>query len=43
MRYWKVQWTDAEGKKQLSDPIEKWTDAEMFRRAIGGAAELLRY
>ena len=43
MRYFKVQWTDAEGNKQLSAPIEKWTDAEMYRREIGGDAELLRY
>ncbi len=43
MRYWKVQWTDAEGNKQQSAPIEKWTDAEMYRRQIGGDAELLRY
>ena len=43
MRYFKVQWTDADGNKRLSDPIEKWTDAETYRREIGGDAELLRY
>ena len=43
MRYWKIKWTDAEGETQLSEAIEKWTDAEMYRREIGGNAELLRY
>ncbi len=42
-RYFRVQWTDAAGNKQLSEPIGKWTDAEIFRREIGGDAELLRY
>lgn len=43
MRYFKVQWTDDDGNTQLSDPIEKWTDAELYRLEIGGDAELLRY
>ena len=43
MTYYRVQWTDADGNKQLSDPIEKWTDAEMYRREIGGDAVLLKY
>lgn len=42
MRYWRVLWTDAEGE-HFSDPIEKWTSAELYRREIGGDAELLRY
>lgn len=43
MRYWRVHWTDSEGLDHFSDPIEKWTDAELYRREIGGNAELLRY
>jgi hypothetical protein len=27
----------------LSDPIEKWTAAEIYRRELGGNAELLQY
>lgn len=42
MRYWRVFWTDEAGE-HFSDPIEKWTDAEIYRREIGGSAELLRY
>lgn len=43
MRYFKIMWTDQTGTRQFSDPIEKWTDAELYRRAIGGDAELLSY
>ena len=43
MRYWKVQWTDKTGAIQLSDPITRWTDAETYRREIGGDAALLRF
>ena len=43
MRYWKVIWTDAQGNKQMSAPISKWTEAELYRREIGGDAQLLRY
>lgn len=43
MRYWRVCWLDAEGVEHLSDPIQKWTDAELYRRQIGGNARLLRY
>ena len=42
MKYFRITWTDENGQ-HISDPIEKWTDAEMFRREIGGNAELLRY
>lgn len=42
-KYWKVQWTDSEGNKVLSSPISKWTDAEMYRREIGGDAELVSF
>ena len=43
MRYFKVTWTDKNGSRQFSDPIEKWTNAEHFRREIGGDAEILHY
>jgi len=43
MRYFKVIWTNSTGARQLSDPITKWTDAEMYRREIGGDAEILSY
>jgi len=34
MRYFKIEMTDANGNKTLSDPICKWTDAEMYRREV---------
>ena len=34
MHYYRVFWTDADGTRQRSDPILKWTDAEMYRREI---------
>lgn len=43
VRYFRVMWTDSDGKKVFSDPIDKWTDAEMYRREIGGDAEVLSY
>jgi hypothetical protein len=43
MRYFKVSWTNGAGQRVYSDPIQKWTDAETYRREIGGDAELLRY
>ena len=42
-RYFKVMWTDAGGAVQFSTPLDKWTDAELYRREIGGDAEILRY
>lgn len=43
MRYYRVRWIDQAGVEHLSDPIEKWTYAELYRREIGGNAELLQY
>jgi hypothetical protein len=41
--YFKVYWTDADGVGRFSDPISKWTDAELFRREIGRDAQVIRY
>lgn len=41
-RYWRVQWT-CHGVLMLSDPLPTWLDAEMYRREIGGDAEILGY
>ena len=43
MKYYKVTWMDANGENVFSDPIEKWSDAETYRREIGGDAVILRY
>ena len=43
MRYYRVCWTNEEGVKEYSMPLEKWTDAELSRRAIGGDAEVIDY
>lgn len=43
MRYYRVIWNDENGAEKLSAPIEKWTDAELYRREIGGNAKLLQY
>lgn len=42
MRYFRVMWTDANGT-HYSDPLPTWIDAEMYRRAIGGDAAILKY
>jgi hypothetical protein len=31
MRYFRIFWIDANGVCQQSDPITRWTDAEMYR------------
>ena len=43
MHYYRIQFSDTSGAVCLSDPITTWTDAELYRRAIGGDATLLRY
>jgi hypothetical protein len=40
MHYFRVTWIE-DGVVKLSDPIDKWTDAEIYRRAVGG--EILSY
>lgn len=42
MRYFRVYWCDASGPN-YSDPLERWTDAEEYRRTIGPHAEILKY
>lgn len=42
MRYWRVYWHDADGE-HYSPPMPSWTAAELYRRAIGGNAEVLAY
>ncbi len=44
MRYFKITWTDAAtGERHYSYPLTRWTDAELYRREIGGDAEILIY
>lgn len=40
MKYYRVRWVDDDGM-HYSDPLMRWTDAELFRREVGG--ELIDY
>lgn len=46
--YYRIEWINAAGAAQLSDPITRWTDAELFRRELlrdlpDCAAHILHY
>lgn len=42
MRYFRVTWTE-QGITRFSDPITTWTEAELYRREIGGDAAIISY
>ena len=32
--YYRVSWIDTLGRRHLSDPLTRWTDAELYRRTM---------
>jgi hypothetical protein len=43
-RYFRIQWSDADGVAHFSDPLTTWTSAEQYRIELNNpTAQIVRY